>query len=84
QSHFETHFESEKQELDTPELDKLKADLPGEVEFDLQPPEGGNRCFLDCNWLLRLVTHTLGCCLDIRFRRREELVDEFGYKIVPS
>nr|GFC70179.1 hypothetical protein [Tanacetum cinerariifolium] len=27
--HFETHLESKKQELDKPELDKLKADLPG-------------------------------------------------------
>nr|GEW76391.1 hypothetical protein [Tanacetum cinerariifolium] len=39
-----------------------------EVEFDLQPFEVKNRCFLGYNWLRRLVTHTLGCCLDKRFR----------------
>nr|GFA25120.1 integrase, catalytic region, zinc finger, CCHC-type, peptidase aspartic, catalytic [Tanacetum cinerariifolium] len=46
-----------------------------EVKSDLQPSEGGNRCFLDCNWLLRLVTHTLGCCLNKRFRWSR---DSFG------
>nr|GFD32491.1 hypothetical protein [Tanacetum cinerariifolium] len=46
-----------------------------EVESDLQPSEGGIRCFLDLNWLLRLVTHTLGCCLDKRFRWSR---DSFG------
>nr|GFC56846.1 hypothetical protein [Tanacetum cinerariifolium] len=46
-----------------------------EVGFDLQPSEDGNRCFLGYNWLLRLVTHTLGCCLDKCFRW---LRDSFG------
>nr|GFD00274.1 hypothetical protein [Tanacetum cinerariifolium] len=37
--------------------------------------EDGNQCFLSYNWLLRLVTHTLGCCLDKRFRWSR---DSFG------
>nr|GEV96139.1 DNA-directed DNA polymerase [Tanacetum cinerariifolium] len=45
------------------------------VESDLQPSEDGNRCFLDFNWLLRLATHTLGCCLDKSFRWSR---DSFG------
>nr|GFB76206.1 hypothetical protein [Tanacetum cinerariifolium] len=49
-----------------------------EVEFDLQPSEFGNRCFLDRNWLLRLVTHTLGCCLDKRFRSSNALTISLG------
>nr|GEW30728.1 retrovirus-related Pol polyprotein from transposon TNT 1-94 [Tanacetum cinerariifolium] len=49
-----------------------------EVGFDLQPSEDGNRCFLGYNWLLRLVTHTLGCCLDKCFRslRRSHIIHE--------
>nr|GFC59965.1 hypothetical protein [Tanacetum cinerariifolium] len=42
-----------------------------EVEFGLQPSEDENRCFLGYNWLLWLVTHTRGCCLDKRSRWRE-------------
>nr|GFB59521.1 hypothetical protein [Tanacetum cinerariifolium] len=61
---FETHSAFE-------ELDKLEEGIR-EVGFDLQPSEDGNRCFLGYNWL-RLVTHTLGCCLDKRSRCPLEL-----------
>nr|GFC76259.1 hypothetical protein [Tanacetum cinerariifolium] len=46
-----------------------------EVESDLQQSEGGDRCFLNRNWLLRLVTYTFGCCFDKRFRWSR---DSFG------
>nr|GFB25038.1 hypothetical protein [Tanacetum cinerariifolium] len=48
-----------------------------EVEFDLQPSEVRNWCFLGCNLLGRLVTHTLGCCLDKRFYWEENQEVEF-------
>nr|GEU30265.1 ribonuclease H-like domain-containing protein [Tanacetum cinerariifolium] len=50
--------------------------LAEEVEFDLQPSEVGNRCFLGCNLLWQLVTHILGCCLDKRFRVGDEVKAE--------
>nr|GEV73371.1 hypothetical protein [Tanacetum cinerariifolium] len=51
---FTKRVVTEEHGLGKPKLDKLE-----EVQFDLQPSEVGNRCFLVRNWLLRLVTHTL-------------------------